>query len=77
MPSSGDPAEDRRRVREINGKNVHANYLALYEKLNWTAEQREKFKAMMLDCDESGSGPFKKAVAAARAAASTRSALHM
>jgi RNA polymerase sigma factor (sigma-70 family) len=67
MPSSGDPAEDRRRVREINGRNVDANCRALYEKLNWTAEQRETFKAMMLDCEESGSALFKKAVASARA----------
>lgn len=66
MPSSGSPEEDRKRIREINGKNVDASYAALYQKLGWTAEQREQFKAMILDCEESGSALFKKAVAVAR-----------
>jgi len=66
MTSSVDPVEQRKRVRAVNGKAVDSAYAALYQKLEWTAEQRELFKGMMLDCEESGTELFRKAVAAAR-----------
>lgn len=66
MTSSADPVEQRKRVRAVNGKAVDSAYAALYQKLEWTVEQRELFKGMMLDREESGSELFRKAVAAAR-----------
>jgi RNA polymerase sigma factor (sigma-70 family) len=64
---SPDPVEQRQRIRATNGQNVDEGYASLYQKLNWTAEQREQFKTMILDCEESGSLLMKRVVEVARA----------
>jgi RNA polymerase sigma factor (sigma-70 family) len=53
-------------ARARNGENVDATYAALYRRLNWTPEQREQFRNVMLDRQESGERLFKAAIAAAR-----------
>lgn len=53
-------------VRVRNGENVDATYAALYRRLEWTTAQREQFRNLMLDRQESGERLFKAAIAAAR-----------
>jgi RNA polymerase sigma factor (sigma-70 family) len=54
-------------ARALNAQNVDATYAALYRQLNLTPAQREQFRNLMLDRQESGERLFKSAVAAARA----------
>ena len=56
------PAE----ARERNTLNIDTTYAALYRQLDWTPEQREQFRTVMLERQESGSQLFKAALAAAR-----------
>jgi hypothetical protein len=46
-PSSGDPAEQKRRVRESNLQSRYTNYQALFHALGFTASQREQFRALI------------------------------
>jgi len=54
-------------ARARKGENVDANYAALYRKLGLTENQKEQFRNLMLDREESSGRLFKSAVAAARA----------
>jgi RNA polymerase sigma factor (sigma-70 family) len=53
-------------ARARNGENVDATYAALYRRLDWSAAQREQFRNLMLERQESGERLFKSAIAAAR-----------
>ncbi|MEO6567401.1 MAG: sigma-70 family RNA polymerase sigma factor [Opitutaceae bacterium] len=57
----------REEARRRQGENFDTSYLALYRELNLTLEQREQFKNLMLDCEETSSRLLGKAVAEARA----------
>ena len=66
-PGTSDPAEQRRQLRESNGRNIDINYAALFQQLGLSPAQREQFKNLMLDVQDARSTLFKEAVAAARA----------
>ncbi len=57
----------REEARRRNGQSLDTNYAALYRQLNLTPAQREQFKNLMLDCEETSQRLFGKAVAEARA----------
>ncbi|HEX2101581.1 MAG TPA: sigma-70 family RNA polymerase sigma factor [Candidatus Synoicihabitans sp.] len=63
MPSTGSAAEDRRRVREINGRTLDSMYADLYRQMEFSPEQCVQFRELMLDVRERGSALFKQAVA--------------
>jgi RNA polymerase sigma factor (sigma-70 family) len=61
-----DPAELRKQRRMLNGEGIDRSYAGLFRQLNWSPEQREQFKNLMLDAEESSERLFAKAAAAAR-----------
>jgi RNA polymerase sigma factor (sigma-70 family) len=61
----GSMTQEEARMR--NGQSLDTTYAALYRELKLTPAQREHFKNLMLDCEETSKRLFGKAVAEARA----------
>jgi hypothetical protein len=66
LPAPSDPAEAKRQQRERRAQNLDANYLSLFQRLGFTPDQVEQFKALKLDSMEKGNDLFKARVAAAK-----------